>query len=79
MRLAQIKIPDELVKELERIAKKTSKSRNYHIKEALRLYLGEYGDPSTPLRTGLEIALERSKNKKDRVIISEQLKKALGI
>ncbi len=71
MRLAEIKIPDELAKELERIAKKTSKTRDYHIKEALRLYLKEYRD--------LEIALERSKNKKDRVITSEQLKKALGI
>ena len=71
MGLAEIKIPDELLKELERIAKKTSKTRDYHIKEALRLYLEEYRD--------LEIALERSKNKKDSVITSEQLKRALGI
>ncbi len=71
MGLAEIKIPEELLKELERIAKKTSKTRDYHIKEALRLYLEEYRD--------LEIALERSKNKKDRIITSEQLKKSLGI
>ncbi|HWP90637.1 MAG TPA: ribbon-helix-helix protein, CopG family [Thermodesulfobacteriota bacterium] len=71
MGLAEIKIPEELLKELERIAKKTSKTRDYHIKEALRLYLEEYRD--------LEIALERSKNKKGRIITSEQLKKSLGI
>jgi metal-responsive CopG/Arc/MetJ family transcriptional regulator len=79
MGLAEIKIPEELLKELERIAKKTSKTRDYHIKKALRLYLEEYRDPSTPLRAGLEIALERSKNKKDRIITSEQLKKSLGV
>jgi predicted DNA-binding protein len=71
MGLAEIKIPDELLKELERIAKRTSKTRDYHIKEALRLYLEEHRD--------LEIARERSKNKKDRVMTSEQLKKTLAI
>jgi hypothetical protein len=57
MGLAEIEIPEGLLKEFERIAKPGSRM----------------------FRTGLEIALERSKNKKDRIITSEELKKSLGI
>ena len=72
MGLAEIKLPDELLEELDKIAKKTSKPKSFHLRRAIRAYIEEYRD--------LEIALERSKNKKkDRLITSEQLKKALGI
>ena len=71
MGLADIKLPDELLEELEKIAKKTSKPKSFHLRRAIRAYIEEYRD--------LEIALERSKNKKDRLITSEQLKKTLGL
>lgn len=71
MGLAEIKLPDELLEELDKIAKKTSKPKSFHLRRAIRAYIEEYKD--------LEIALERSKNKKDRLITSEQLKKTLGL
>jgi metal-responsive CopG/Arc/MetJ family transcriptional regulator len=71
MGLAEIKIPHNLLEELDRVAKRTSKSRSFHVQKAIRLYLEEYMD--------LEIALKRAKNKKDRLISSDQLKKRLGI
>lgn len=71
MGLAEIKLPGELLEELDKIAKKTSKPKSFHLRRAIKAYIEEYKD--------LEIALERSKNKKDRIITSEQLKKALGI
>src|SRR3972149_4180502 len=58
MGLAEIKIPHNLLEELDRVAKRTSKSRSFHVQKAIRLYLEEYMD--------LEIALKRAKNKKDR-------------
>ena len=71
MGLAEIKLPDELLEELDKIAKKTSKPKSFHLRRAIKAYIEEYRD--------LEIALERSKNKKDRLITSEQLKKTLGL
>ena len=71
MGLAEIKLPDELWEELDKIAKETSKPKSFHIKRAIKAYLEEYYD--------LKIALSRLQDKDDRLITDEELKKALGL
>jgi predicted DNA-binding protein len=71
MRLAEVKIPEELLKELDKVSKETSKPKSFHIKRAIKAYLKEYYD--------LKIALSRLQDKDDRLITDEELKKALGL
>jgi len=44
MGLAEIKIPYNLLEELDRVTKCTSKSRSFHVQKAIRLYLEEVMD-----------------------------------
>ncbi|KRT66061.1 MAG: DNA-binding domain-containing protein [Candidatus Dadabacteria bacterium CSP1-2] len=67
----EIKIPEELLEELDKIAKEASKSKSFHIKRAIKAYLEEY--------YYLKIALARLKDKNDRLITDEELRKALGL
>lgn len=71
MGLAEIKIPDELLEELDKIAKQTSKPKSFHTKRAIRAYLEDYYD--------LKIALARLKDKNDRLITDEKLRKVLSL
>jgi len=67
----EIKIPEELLEELDKIAKEASKSKSFHIKRAIKAYLEEY--------YYLKIALARLKDKNGRLITDEELRKALGL
>lgn len=60
MGLAEIKIPDELLEELDKVSKETSKLKSFHIKRAIKAYLEEYYD--------LKIALSRLQDKGDHLI-----------
>jgi len=71
MGLAEIKIPNDLLEELEKLSKETSKPKSFHIKRAIKAYLEEYYD--------LKIALARLQDKDDALITDEELKKSLGL
>lgn len=68
---SSIKIKENLVKKIYKIAKETNKNSSYHINTALQNYIDEQKD--------LKSALKRMNDKNDVVISSKQLKKSLGI
>ncbi|MDA8136898.1 MAG: ribbon-helix-helix domain-containing protein [Desulfobacteraceae bacterium] len=61
-----IKIPGELLRELDSVAKTTERSRSFHIRKALEIYLGEQAD--------LQIALDRLHDTSDPVISINEMR-----
>jgi RHH-type rel operon transcriptional repressor/antitoxin RelB len=66
-----IRMPDELARKLNGIAKETERPRSYIIQKALEQYLEEYAD--------LQIALDRLHDTTDPVVSGRELKKSLGL
>lgn len=66
-----IRLPEELVRELDALASMTDRSRTYIIKKAISEYLREYSD--------YLIALERLTDKDDRIISGKELRERLGL
>jgi RHH-type rel operon transcriptional repressor/antitoxin RelB len=66
-----IRLPDELTKNLDDIAKETERPRSFHIQKAIETYIEDFAD--------LRIAIDRLRNPKDEVISSKELRKSLGI
>jgi RHH-type rel operon transcriptional repressor/antitoxin RelB len=66
-----IRLPDELAKQLNGIAKETERPRSYIIQKALEYYIEDYAD--------LQIALDRLHDKTDPIISSKELKKSLAL
>ncbi len=65
-----IKIRPGLIHRIHKLSKETNKDASYHLNRALEDYIDEQED--------LKEALERLKDKKDKVISSEQMRKSLG-
>jgi len=66
-----IRLPDDLTKNLDDIAKETERPRSFHIQKAIEMYIQDFAD--------LRIAIDRLKNPNDEVISSKDLRKSLGI
>jgi RHH-type rel operon transcriptional repressor/antitoxin RelB len=66
-----IRLPDELAKQLDGIAKETERPRSYIMQKALESYIEDYAD--------LQIALDRLHDKTDPIISSKELKKSLAL
>ena len=66
-----IRLPDELTKLLDDIAKETERPRSFHIQKALEAYIEDFAD--------LRIAIDRLRNPKDEVISGKELRKTLGL
>jgi RHH-type transcriptional regulator, rel operon repressor / antitoxin RelB len=66
-----IRLPDELSKHLDDIAKETERPRSFHIQKALEAYIEDFAD--------LRIAIDRLRNPKDEVISGKELRKVLGL
>ena len=66
-----IRIPEELFKQLDMIAKETERPRSFYIQKALEAYFEDYAD--------LQIALDRLNDTTDPIFSSKELKKTLGI
>jgi len=66
-----VRLPEVLVKQLDRIAEETERPRSFLIKKALEYYLNEYAD--------LQVALDRLRDKDDEIISSKEMRKSLGI
>ena len=61
-----LRMPDELLRELDSVAKTTERSRSFHIRKALEIYLGEQAD--------LQIALDRFRDSSDPVISINEMR-----
>jgi RHH-type rel operon transcriptional repressor/antitoxin RelB len=66
-----VRLPQEIARALEDLAKSTERPKTFLIRKALESYLAEYAD--------YQIALERLRNKDDAVISGTELRKRLGI
>lgn len=66
-----VRIPEEISEKLDDLSKEIRREKSFIIKSALVQYLDEYID--------YQIALDRLKDKDDKIITSEDLRKELGI
>ena len=66
-----IRLPDDLARNLEDIAKETKRSKTFHIQRALEVYMENFAD--------LQVALDRLQDQTDPIVSSEDMRKSLGI
>ncbi|UCE18318.1 MAG: ribbon-helix-helix protein, CopG family [Gemmatimonadota bacterium] len=66
-----VRIPEDLVRQLDSVAKETERPRSYIIQKALEAYLADYAD--------LQIAFDRIHDTTDPIISGKKLKESLGI
>lgn len=66
-----LRLPDELARKLNDIAKETERSKSFIIQKAIESYLDDFAD--------VQVALDRLQDKTDKVISDAEMKKALGI
>ena len=66
-----LRIPDGLSEKLADIARETERPKSFIIQKAIESYLDGIAD--------LQVALDRLQDKTDKVISSDEMKKALGI
>jgi predicted DNA-binding protein len=66
-----VRVPDNLVDQLDELAVSLERSRAYLVKKAMEMYLSEYAD--------YLIALERLRDKDDDILSSQEMKTLLGI
>ena len=66
-----IRIPEDIHFRLDALAQTLDRPRSYIIKKALEEYLEEYSD--------YLIAIERLKDKDDKIISGKQLREKLGL
>jgi RHH-type transcriptional regulator, rel operon repressor / antitoxin RelB len=66
-----VRLPDDIARNLEDLAKTIERPKTYVIRKAIEEYLKEYAD--------YLIALERLNNKNDKIISDEEMMELLGI
>jgi RHH-type rel operon transcriptional repressor/antitoxin RelB len=66
-----VRMPDELVRDLDSVAKATERSRSFHIQKALEIYLEEQAD--------LQIALDRLHDTSDPIISLDEMRDTLNV
>ena len=66
-----VRLPDDLTRNLDEIAKETERPRSFHIQKAIEAYIEDFAD--------LRIALDRLRDPKDLVVSGSKLRKSLGL
>jgi predicted DNA-binding protein len=66
-----IRLPDHIAERLEHLSNEIHRNKTYIVKSALKRYLDEYAD--------YQIALDRLRDKDDKIITSTEMRKTLGI
>lgn len=66
-----VRLPPELAKDLNNIARDTERTRSFHVKKALESYIEDFED--------LRIALDRLDDTSDSVISGKDLRNKLGL
>lgn len=70
-KIITVRLPEEISEKLDDLSLEIRRKKSFIIKSALEQYLDEYAD--------YQIALDRLKDKQDKIITSEDLRKELGI
>ena len=66
-----IRLPTQLVKEIEKLARTMERPKTYLIRNAIELYLGEYAD--------YQLALDRLQDKNDKILSPAGLREELEL
>jgi RHH-type rel operon transcriptional repressor/antitoxin RelB len=66
-----IRIPDDLARKLDSVARETDRPRSYIVQKALESYIEDIAD--------LQIALDRLMDGTDETITGKELRKDLGL
>lgn len=66
-----VRIPENLVTELDEVAKETERSRSFHVQKAIEAYLEDYAD--------LQIAVDRLHDVSDPIISFDEMRQQLGL
>jgi len=66
-----VRLPEDLLKELDQLAQETERPRSFIIQKALESYLEDQAD--------LQIALDRFRDKSDKIISSNDLRHSLDL
>ena len=69
-RAVTLRLPEEILEEVELLAKNLDRSKTYLIKQAIEIYLEEYAD--------YQIALDRLNDKDDEILTSKELRDCFG-
>ncbi len=69
--LISLRLPENLLKPLDKLSEISERPRTYLIKKALENYLEEYQD--------YQIAIDRLHDKEDDIISPAELRKKLGV
>jgi len=70
-KIITVRLPEEISDKLDDLSLEIRRKKSFIIKSALEQYLDEYAD--------YQIALDRLKDKKDKIKTSEDLRKEFGI
>ena len=66
-----VRLPEDLTQALERVAEAVDRPKTFLIRKAVEAYLVEYAD--------YQIALDRLRDKGDKIVSPAQLRKNLGL
>ena len=66
-----IRLPEGVLVALDRVASTVDRPRSYLVRKAVEAYLHEYAE--------YQVALDRLRDKDDKIIPSKELKKRLGL
>ncbi len=66
-----VRLPEDMVHELEKLAKIIERSKTYIVRKAIESYLEEYAD--------YMVALERLRSKDDEIISGKEMRERLGL
>lgn len=70
-KMYNVRLPDELAGVMEDIAKTTERPKSYIVRKALEIYAKEYYD--------YQAALDRLRDKDDKIIKSKDMRKKVGL
>lgn len=71
MSIISVRLPEDMLSELDRIAEETERDRTFHIRKAIESYLMDYDD--------LVTAEKRYLDPSDEIITGEELRRRLGL
>ncbi len=61
-----LRLPEDLIKEVEKVSNELERSKSYIIRKAIQTYIKEYSD--------YQIALDRLNDKDDEIISSKKMR-----
>lgn len=66
-----VRLPDDVADKLEQLSEEIKRSKAFLVKSAIEKYLSEYAD--------YQVALDRLRDKDDKIISVDEMREMLGI